>query len=158
MTTDQEYREELRTAGGTSMGVLHAGAVAGSGAPGAPAGLRLRAEELLAEHGAVMVHGLGIADAEEFHRSVDRFGDRLIRSYRGGNTPRVAVSDQADQWHPSNRPEGEGRTLLSLIESADDLPHWVTYRDGSPIPDEDLARCGRPRGATGCRCPGAAAA
>ncbi|MEV6971959.1 TauD/TfdA family dioxygenase [Kitasatospora sp. NPDC093806] len=277
MTTDQEYREELRVAGGTTMGVLWAAPAGGPGAADGAEGLRLRAEELLAEHGAVMIHGLGIADAEEFHAAVDRFGDRLIRSYRGGNTPRVAVSDgvftsteyparfeislhnelsyahswprrlffgcllaaetggatpvcdgaallaaldpelrarfaagvtyrqylhggyglgkswqatfetedrvevegflreseaefawtpegglrviqhrqgilehpvtgrpvwfnQADQWHPSNLPEGEAGTLLSLIDSTDDLPHWVTYRDGSPIPDEDLAK------------------
>lgn len=238
--------------------------------------VRGRAEELLAECGAVMVRGLGVADADEFHRTVTRFGDSLIDSYRGGNTPRMSVSDgvftsteyparyditlhnemsyahrwpsrlffcclavpetggatpicdgaallaslppevrarfesgvvyrqhlhggfglgkswqdtfethdravvedflksseaefewtaegglrvrqhrpgvrvnpltgrdtwfnQADQWHPSNLPDTEGETLLSLIDDVDDLPHWVTYGDGTPISDEDLA-------------------
>ncbi|MGT2533045.1 TauD/TfdA family dioxygenase [Streptomyces nojiriensis] len=47
--------------------------------------------------------------------------------------------NQADQWHPSNLPEEEAETLLSLIDDVDELPHWVTYADGTPLSDDDLA-------------------
>ncbi|WP_143219185.1 TauD/TfdA family dioxygenase [Actinokineospora bangkokensis] len=46
--------------------------------------------------------------------------------------------NQADQWHPSNLP-GEGAAdLLDLVDDPADLPHWVTYGDGAPIPGSDL--------------------
>ncbi|MEV7522643.1 TauD/TfdA family dioxygenase [Streptomyces sp. NPDC091371] len=261
-------RHETRTAGGTTLAVLYADTQS--------AEVRARAEELLAEHGAVLVRGLGLTDADAFHAAVSLFGDSLIDSYRGGNTPRAAVSDgvftsteyparfdislhnemsyarswptrlffgclvapetggatpvcdggallaslppevrdrfasgvvyrqhlhggfglgkswqatfetedravverfledsgaeyawtpdgglrvsqhrpgvrhnprtgadtwfnQADQWHPSNLPEEEAETLLSLIDDVDELPHWVTYGDGTPLSDDDLA-------------------
>ncbi|MFF8827754.1 TauD/TfdA family dioxygenase [Streptomyces sp. NPDC015131] len=273
-------REERRTAGGTTLAVLYVDEPLGQdGAwdPGRLGEVGDRVEDLLAECGAVMLRGPGIEDADGFHRAVSAFGDPLIDSYRGGNTPRAAVSDgvftsteyparfdislhnelsyahrwpsrlffcclrapetggatpvcdghalladldpevrrrfasgvvyrqhlhgglglgkswqdtfetgdrkvvedfleasraqyrwtadgglrvsqhrpgirvnpltgrdvwfnQADQWHPSNLPGDEAETLLSLIDDVDDLPHWVTYGDGSPIPDEDLAQ------------------
>ncbi|PVC99867.1 hypothetical protein DBP21_21670 [Streptomyces sp. CS147] len=268
-------REERRTTGGTTLAVLSPDNPEGAWDEGDTGTLRRRVEELLPSCGAVMVRGLGIADSEAFHRAVTHFGDPLIDSYRGGNTPRLTVSDgvftsteyparldislhnelsyahrwpsrlffcclvapatggatpvcdghalledldpavrarfesgvvyrqhlhgglglgkswqatyetedravveeflkdseagfewtregglrvtqhrpairrnpltgrdvwfnQADQWHPSNLPEDEAATLLSLIDRVEDLPHWVTYGDGSPIPDEDL--------------------
>ncbi|MGW0389351.1 TauD/TfdA family dioxygenase [Streptomyces sp. NPDC003042] len=261
-------RHETRTAGGTTLAVLYADTPSDE--------VRARAEELLAEHGAVLVRGLGLTDAGAFHRAVTLFGDSLIDSYRGGNTPRAAVSDgvftsteyparfdislhnemsyaqswpsrlffgclvapetggatpvcdggallaalppevrdrfasgvvykqhlhggfglgkswqatfetqdkavverfledsaaeyawtadgglrvsqhrpgirhnprtgaqtwfnQADQWHPSNLPADEAESLLSLIDDVEDLPHWITYGDGSPLSDDDLA-------------------
>ncbi|MFJ6694633.1 TauD/TfdA family dioxygenase [Streptomyces sp. NPDC091272] len=269
-------RDERRTTGGTTLAVLHTEGRPDSWDADSLDAVRLRVEGLLAECGAVMVRGLGTADADEFHRTVSRFGDSLIDSYRGGNTPRSTVSDgvftsteyparfdislhnelsyahswpnrlffcclvapetggatpvcdgqallrglspevrarfesgvvyhqhlhggfglgkswqdtfetqdrevvedflktsqaefewtaegglrlsqhrpgvrknprtgedtwfnQADQWHPSNLPGDEGETLLSLIDSVEDLPHWVTYGDGTAIPEEDLA-------------------
>ncbi|WP_200300915.1 TauD/TfdA family dioxygenase [Streptomyces adelaidensis] len=271
-----DMREERRTTGGTTLAVLHIEGRVESWDTGRLSEVRHRVEELLAECGAVMLRGPGVADADEFHRAVTAFGDPLIDSYRGGNTPRMTVSDgvftsteyparfdislhnelsyahrwpsrlffcclvapetggatpvcdgralledlppkvrerfesgvvyrqhlhgglglgkswqdtfetddrgvveefldaseaeyrwtaegglrvsqhrpgvrtnpltgrdvwfnQADQWHPSNLPGDEGETLLSLIDDVDDLPHWVTYGDGTPIPDEDLA-------------------
>lgn len=273
---DAGIREERRTTGGTTLAVLHIEGGVESWDASRLGAVRHRVEELLAECGAVMLRGLGVADADEFHRAVTAFGDPLIDSYRGGNTPRMTVSDgvftsteyparfdislhnelsyahrwptrlffcclvapetggatpvcdghalladldpkvrarfesgvvyrqhlhgglglgkswqdtfetddrgvveeflaaaeaeyrwipegglrvsqhrpgvranpltgrdvwfnQADQWHPSNLPGDEGRTLLSLIDDVDDLPHWVTYGDGTPIPEEDLA-------------------
>ncbi|MFG2290979.1 TauD/TfdA family dioxygenase [Streptomyces sp. NPDC048595] len=269
-------RDERRTYGGTTLAVLHVEGRADSWDDSHGDAVRHRAEELLAECGAVMVRGLGVAGADEFHRTVTRFGDSLIDSYRGGNTPRTTVSDgvftsteyparyditlhnemsyahrwpsrlffcclvvpetggatpvcdgaallaalppevrerfesgvvyrqhlhggfglgkswqdtfettdravvedfltsseaefewttegglrvrqhrpgvrvnprtgrdtwfnQADQWHPSNLRGTEGETLLSLIDDVDDLPHWVTYGDGTPLSEEDLA-------------------
>ncbi|MGP3969988.1 TauD/TfdA family dioxygenase [Streptomyces sp. 6N223] len=263
-------RYDKRTTGGTTLALLHT-----DGAE--PDSVRARAEALLADHGAVLIRGLGIGGPEEFHATVAHFGDSLIDSYRGGNTPRKTVSDgvftsteypaaydislhnemsyaaswpgrlffccldapdtggatpvcdgeailadlapdvrerfasgvvyrqhlhggfglgkswqdtfetddravveeflkeseaefawtdegglrvsqhrpgirrnprtgrdawfnQADQWHPSNLPQEEAETLLSLIDDVNDLPHWVTYGDGTPIPDEDLAQ------------------
>ncbi|GAA2398818.1 TauD/TfdA family dioxygenase [Streptomyces glaucosporus] len=268
--------EERRTAGGTGLTVLHVEGPVDAWDRARRHEVRERVGELLAECGVVMVRGLGVEDSGGFHRTVTAFGDPLIGSYRGGNTPRVTVSDgvftsteyparydislhnemsyahrwpsrlyfccltapesggatpvcdghalledldpevrarfgagvvyrqhlhgglglgkswqdtfetgdrwvveeflrasraefrwtpegglrvsqhrpgtrinpltgrevwfnQADQWHPSNLPGDEGRALLSLIGSVDDLPHWVTYADGTPIPDEDLA-------------------
>ncbi|MGA4841739.1 TauD/TfdA family dioxygenase [Streptomyces sp. G45] len=262
-------RDERRTTGGTTLAVLHT--------DGAPFdAVRARADQLIDEHGAVLVRGLGIADPAAFHTAVTRFGETLIGSYRGGNTPRATVFDgvftsteyparydislhnemsyaqrwptrlyfccldapdtggatpvcdgeallgalspevrarfargvvyhqhlhggaglgkswqdtfetddaevvekfladsgaeyawtpdgglrvrqhrpglrtnprtgretwfnQADQWHPSNLPDEEGETLLSLVDSVDELPHWVTYADGEPLSDADLA-------------------
>ncbi|MET9554802.1 TauD/TfdA family dioxygenase [Streptomyces sp. NPDC006645] len=281
-------RHETLTTGGTTLAVLHLDSPADSPAGGpadAPDGtglgdIRRQAEELLDTYGAVLLRGAGATDAEAFHAVVARFGDRLIDSYRGGNTPRAAVSDgvftsteyparyditlhnelsyaktwptrlffgcfvaaatggatpvcdgeallaalpaglrdrlaggvvyhqhlhgghglgkswqdtfetedravveefltdsdadfewtaegglrvrqhrpairknprtgrdtwfnQADQWHPSNLPGDEGELLLSVTESVHDLPHWITYGDGSPLSDEDLAHMRR---------------
>ncbi|GGU09299.1 TauD/TfdA family dioxygenase [Streptomyces violascens] len=270
-------REERRTAGGTTLAILHPGARTSLWDGDRLRAVRGRVEELLTECGAVVVRGAGIADADEFHRAVTRFGDPLIDSYRGGNTPRMTVSDgvftsteyparfdislhnelsyahrwptrlffccltapetggatpvcdgralladlpdavrgrfesgvvyrqhlhggrglgkswqstfetqdravaeeflkdaeadfewtgegglrvtqrrpavrrnpltgrdvwfnQADQWHPSNLPGDESATLLALIERVEDLPHWVTFGDGTPLSDEDLAQ------------------
>jgi alpha-ketoglutarate-dependent taurine dioxygenase len=55
-------------------------------------------------------------------------------------TGRDTWFNQADQWHPSNLPDDEGELLLELTDSVDDLPHWVTYADGTPLSDEDLAQ------------------
>ncbi|MEV1025810.1 TauD/TfdA family dioxygenase [Streptomyces sp. NPDC050264] len=54
-------------------------------------------------------------------------------------TGRDTWFNQADQWHPSNLPGDEGELLLELTDSVDDLPHWVTYADGTPLSDGDLA-------------------
>ncbi|MEU9101659.1 TauD/TfdA family dioxygenase [Streptomyces sp. NPDC048361] len=270
-------REERRTAGGTTLAILHPGARTARWDSDLLGAVRDRVEELLVECGAVVVRGAGIADADEFHGAVTRFGDPLIDSYRGGNTPRMTVSDgvftsteyparfdislhnelsyahrwprrlffccltapetggatpvcdgrallaslpaavrerfasgvvyrqhlhgglglgkswqstfetrdrgvveaflkdaeadfewtgegglrviqrrpavrrnpltgrdvwfnQADQWHPSNLPGDESANLLALIDRVEDLPHWVTYGDGAPLTDDDLAQ------------------
>ncbi|MFC4857847.1 TauD/TfdA family dioxygenase [Actinophytocola glycyrrhizae] len=46
--------------------------------------------------------------------------------------------NQADQWHPSNLPPAEREALLELYDDEADLPHSVTYGDGTPIPPADL--------------------
>lgn len=269
-------RHDTRTAGGTTLAVLHIDRPARDWADSEWGEAKGLAEELLERHGAVLLRGCGIARAEEFHHVVSRFGDSLIDSYRGGNTPREAVSEgvftsteyparyditlhnelsyaaawptrlffccldapdsggatpvcdgeallgalspqvrerlatgvvyqqhlhggfglgkswqdtyetedravvegflretgadftwtpegglrvrqhrpalrknprtgretwfnQADQWHPSNLPGEDAQTLLSLVEDVEDLPHYVTYGDGTPFSDEDLA-------------------
>lgn len=47
--------------------------------------------------------------------------------------------NQADQWHASNLPPAEREALLELVDDEADLPHSVSYGDGSPIPESDLA-------------------
>lgn len=273
-------RHETHTTGGTTLAVLHTDGSVEDGDDARWAKVRTHAEELLDVHGAVLLRGLGVTGAEGFHRAVGRFGERLIDSYRGGNTPRVTVSDgvftsteyparyditlhnelsyarswperlffccltapesggatpvcdgeallaalpagvrarfgtgvvyhqhlhggfglgkswqdtfetedravveefltasaaefewtaagglrvrqhrpgvrknprtgrdtwfnQADQWHPSNLPGDESELLLSVTGSVEDLPHWVTYGDGTPLSDEDLAHVRR---------------
>jgi len=238
--------------------------------------VRERVEALIAEHGGVLLRGLGIDSAERFQSVVEELGDPLWQSYRGGNTPRSAITaavftsteyparfdislhnemsyanrwpaklffccliaaetggatpvcdgkalvedlkpdvrerfighgvvyhqhmhggfglgkswqqtfetddpaevekflqdsdatfswtedgglrvaqhrpavrahpvtgeqvwfNQADQWHPSTLPGDEAETLLEVVESPEDLPHWVTYGDGSLISEDDL--------------------
>ena len=46
--------------------------------------------------------------------------------------------NQADQWHPSTLPGDDAADLLDLVDDPADLPHWVTYGDGSPIPESDV--------------------
>jgi alpha-ketoglutarate-dependent taurine dioxygenase len=53
-------------------------------------------------------------------------------------TGEIVWFNQADQWHPSNLPPAERAALLELVEDEIDLPHSVTYGDGSPIPESDL--------------------
>ena len=48
--------------------------------------------------------------------------------------------NQADQWHPSNLPEEEREALLALVEDEAELPHSVTFGDGSPLTEDDLAQ------------------
>ncbi|MFE1413612.1 TauD/TfdA family dioxygenase [Streptomyces sp. NPDC058746] len=86
-------RYETRTAGGTTLAVLHTGTPADGWDDARWDEVCRSAEELLSACGAVMVRGLGARDAEAFHRAVSRFGDSLIDSYRGGNTPRMSVTD-----------------------------------------------------------------
>lgn len=88
-------RHETRTAGGTTLAVLYADTRSEE--------VRRRAEELLAEHGAVLVRGLGLTDADAFHSAVALFGDSLIDSYRGGNTP-GRPSPTGSSPPPSTRP------------------------------------------------------
>jgi len=82
------------TAGGTTVVVFDVtGEVTSGGEPAATLDeLRSRVEAALGTSGAVLVRGLGIATPEQFHAAVGRFGDPLT-SYRGGNTPRSAVTD-----------------------------------------------------------------
>ncbi|MFI1353936.1 TauD/TfdA family dioxygenase [Streptomyces sp. NPDC020898] len=91
---------------------------------------RATVEEFLTESGADFVWtadgGLRVSQ----HRPGVRKNPR---------TGRDTWFNQADQWHPSNLPDDEGELLLSLTDSVDDLPHWVTYADGTPLSDEDLA-------------------
>ncbi len=47
--------------------------------------------------------------------------------------------NQADQWHPSNLPEEEREALLALVEDEAELPHSVTFGDGSRLTEDDLA-------------------
>lgn len=51
--------------------------------------------------------------------------------------------NQADQWHPSNLPAQEREALLELVESDDELPHSVTFGDGSALTEHDLAEVRR---------------
>lgn len=53
-------------------------------------------------------------------------------------TGEIVWFNQADQWHPSNLPAEDAEAMLALVGTEDDLPQWVTYGDGSRIPDEDL--------------------
>ncbi|MEU6439243.1 TauD/TfdA family dioxygenase [Streptomyces sp. NPDC047046] len=82
------------------------------------------------------------ASAAEFEWTGD--GGLRVRQHRPGTvknprTGRDTWFNQADQWHPSNLPDDEGELLLSITESVADLPHWVTYADGTPLSDADLA-------------------
>ncbi|MEU3622978.1 hypothetical protein BS329_20475 [Amycolatopsis coloradensis] len=49
-------------------------------------------EELLAEHGAVFLRGIGVAGPEHFRAVVDRFSEKLL-DYRHGNSPRTQIGD-----------------------------------------------------------------
>ncbi|MFF5531307.1 TauD/TfdA family dioxygenase [Streptomyces cinerochromogenes] len=71
-------------------------------------------------------------------------GGLRVRQHRPGviknpRTGRDTWFNQADQWHPSNLPDDEGELLMSLTDSVDDLPHWVTYADGAALSEADLA-------------------
>ncbi|MFC0432493.1 TauD/TfdA family dioxygenase [Kutzneria buriramensis] len=71
-------------------------------------------------------------------------GGLRVRQHRPGvlthpDTGHAVWFNQADQWHPATLPDGEGDDLLSIVDGPEDLPHWVTYGDGSHIPAADLA-------------------
>jgi alpha-ketoglutarate-dependent taurine dioxygenase len=55
--------------------------------------LRSVVDQQLAEHGALLIRGLGLADIPAFHHAVTRFGQPVLGSYRGGDTPRSSVTD-----------------------------------------------------------------
>ncbi|WP_165961045.1 TauD/TfdA family dioxygenase [Actinocrispum wychmicini] len=59
-----------------------------------------------------------------------------IRTHPKTGTP--VWFNQADQWHPTNLPPTEREALLDLFDNESDLPHSVTYGDGSPIPSSDV--------------------
>ncbi|MEV0623401.1 TauD/TfdA family dioxygenase [Nonomuraea sp. NPDC050404] len=46
--------------------------------------------------------------------------------------------NQAEQWHPSGLPAEEAEALLTLVETEAELPHSVTFGDGTPIDAADL--------------------
>jgi alpha-ketoglutarate-dependent taurine dioxygenase len=90
------------------------------------------------------------AEVEEFlHASDAEYawtadGDLRVAQRRAGTQTHPATGEkvwfnQADQWHPSNLPPEEAELILSLVDSNEDLAHWVTYGDGSPIAEDDLA-------------------
>lgn len=87
-------------------------------------------------------------EVEEFLRAADlRFswtadGDLRAEQTRPAvrahpATGETAWFNQADQWHPSNLPPAEAAALLAVVESEDELPHSVTYGDGSPLTADD---------------------
>lgn len=269
-------KRETATSGGTRMTIIHLDTFPAGRPDTFPTGLRHEVDRSLADDGAVLLRGLGIADADAFRLAVTQLSERMLDSYRGGNTPRTRISDgvftsteyppqyeislhnemsyacrwpsrvffcclvpattggatpvcdgralltdlppavrdrfqrlgvryqqhmhggagfgkswqqtfetqdravveeflrdadarfewttagslrvrqerpgvrrhpvsgelvwfnQADQWHPSNLPDDEAEALLSLVDDEADLPHWVTYGDGTPIPDQHL--------------------
>ncbi len=49
--------------------------------------------EAVQKHGAAVVRGLDLAGVAEFHAAVSAFGEPLLDTYRGGDTPRTALSD-----------------------------------------------------------------
>jgi alpha-ketoglutarate-dependent taurine dioxygenase len=51
--------------------------------------------------------------------------------------------NQAEQWHPSCLPPSEAQALRDIVDSDDELPLSVTFGDGSPIPESDLAEVRR---------------
>jgi alpha-ketoglutarate-dependent taurine dioxygenase len=77
---------EKLTAGGTSITIVDTGLDKPDGE------LRREVDEHLLRDGAVLLRGAGITSADAFHGVVGRFGDAILGSYRGGNTPRRAVS------------------------------------------------------------------
>ncbi|MFD9942352.1 TauD/TfdA family dioxygenase [Nonomuraea sp. NPDC059023] len=52
----------------------------------------VKTAELLREHGAVLLRGLGVSSAGEFHQVVREFGEPFT-TYRHGNSPREAVHE-----------------------------------------------------------------
>jgi alpha-ketoglutarate-dependent taurine dioxygenase len=56
------------------------------------ADMKAQVDESLLADGAVVIRGLGIATPEDFHDCVATFGTPLD-SYRGGNTPRSAITE-----------------------------------------------------------------
>lgn len=46
--------------------------------------------------------------------------------------------NQAEQWHPSSL-EPKTRLTLQSLMSEDEFPHYATFGDGSPLPEDDLA-------------------
>ncbi|MEV6621443.1 TauD/TfdA family dioxygenase [Amycolatopsis sp. NPDC051106] len=59
---------------------------------------------------------------------------------RHPRTGEIAWFNQAEQWHPSSLPSEDAEAMLALVGAEEDLPQWVTYGDGTRIPDADLAR------------------
>lgn len=62
---------------------------------------RERADELLLEHGAVLLRGLGVGSPADFHHLVSTFGEPFT-DYRHGNSPRTAV--QSGVWTSTEYP------------------------------------------------------
>lgn len=81
-----------------------------------------------------------LAEADAEHSWTDAGGLRVTqrrpatRPYQG----HAVWFNQADQWHPSTLPSDEAAELLDLFDDPADLPHWVTYGDGTPIPESDV--------------------
>jgi len=46
--------------------------------------------------------------------------------------------NQAEQWHVSSLPGDQGKELLAMVESDEELPLHATFGDGSPISSADL--------------------
>ncbi|MCR6485755.1 TauD/TfdA family dioxygenase [Amycolatopsis sp. OK19-0408] len=59
---------------------------------------------------------------------------------RHPETGEPAWFNQAEQWHPSSLPAEAAEAMLALAGVEEDLPQWVTYGDGTRIPDADLAQ------------------
>jgi alpha-ketoglutarate-dependent taurine dioxygenase len=83
---------ETLKSGATTMTVFHVATEPGSGgATAALADIRSEIDHAVSTNGAVLLRGPGISTAEDFHRVVNVFGVPL-GTYRGGNTPRSAVT------------------------------------------------------------------
>ncbi|MFF7992061.1 TauD/TfdA family dioxygenase [Kitasatospora xanthocidica] len=79
--------------GGTTLPVLRLDRAPDLGRAETTAELRAVVEARLAEHGGLLIRGLGLPDIDAFHRTVTRFGHPVLASYRGGDTPRSAVAE-----------------------------------------------------------------
>jgi alpha-ketoglutarate-dependent taurine dioxygenase len=45
--------------------------------------------------------------------------------------------NQAEQWHPSSL-DPKTRRSLGMLMDEEDFPHYATFGDGSPLPEDDL--------------------
>jgi alpha-ketoglutarate-dependent taurine dioxygenase len=109
---------QMLTSGATSIAVIE---TAGNGEPGDgdERAARLSAvsaavEELLLDHGAVLLRGLGVRDAAGFHEVVSFFG-RPFEEYRG-NSPRQAVHDGV--WTSTDYPAEYDISLHNELSQA----------------------------------------
>lgn len=90
-------RIELASSGATTIAVLRLredgqSAPDDAGRGELLAAARPRADELLLEHGAVLLRGLGVDSGARFHDAVSHFGDPFSE-YLHGNSPRKAVHE-----------------------------------------------------------------
>lgn len=46
--------------------------------------------------------------------------------------------NQAEQWHPSMLDQKNRRAMMALGMKEEDLPHYATFGDGSPLDEEEL--------------------
>jgi len=83
-----------------------------------------------------------LADAEaqwEWTRNGLRVTQTRAATTRHPVTGAEVWFNQADQWHPAGLEDTTASSLYSLLKP-DEFPQYVTFADGSPIPDEYVAQ------------------